>query len=368
MKLDKTIEITKPGRICLILLFLLINLLSLSRYSSEDEKTEINQALKEFKPFICKESLPYSRDRFNTTFIICIKDPSTCRDISTSFYINGFGRLRYGGGTIGTSKRYEEDLINIWLVLIKNYPEAVVLDFGSNIGAYTLASRTMGNFVIALDPDPENQALLYTSLVLNRMDGGIIQVRNAISDVYDVYYGKKGVSHGYMDLQEKNQKLVGDIQEKKNTWPIKSIQMSDIFNLVPEDNTFILKMDVQGFECRALTSYLKEENKIKFLPYILMETKEHCKKGSTTPCNWFTEFLPLLELSDYIPHVPYPITYEALKGDCYNDVLFVHKAAQPFPYLDPDLADADFRHTPDFPVPDSWSFFDEKTRKKFDIF
>ena len=38
------------------------------------------------------------------------------------------------------------------------------LDFGSNIGAYTLASRTMGNWVIALDPDPENQALLYRSL------------------------------------------------------------------------------------------------------------------------------------------------------------------------------------------------------------
>jgi hypothetical protein len=38
------------------------------------------------------------------------------------------------------------------------------LDFGSNIGAYTLASRKMGNKVIALDPDPENQALLYNSL------------------------------------------------------------------------------------------------------------------------------------------------------------------------------------------------------------
>ena len=30
--------------------------------------------------------------------------------------------------------------------------------------------------------------------------------------MYDVYYGKKGVSHGYMDLQEKTQKLIGDIQ------------------------------------------------------------------------------------------------------------------------------------------------------------
>ena len=35
---------------------------------------------------------------------------------------------------------------------------------GSNIGAYTLASRAMGNPVISVDMDPENHALLYNSL------------------------------------------------------------------------------------------------------------------------------------------------------------------------------------------------------------
>ena len=37
-------------------------------------------------------------------------------------------------------------------------------DIGSNIGAYTLASRAMGNPVISVDMDPHNHALLYNSL------------------------------------------------------------------------------------------------------------------------------------------------------------------------------------------------------------
>ena len=38
------------------------------------------------------------------------------------------------------------------------------LDLGSNIGPYTLASRAMGNNVISVDPNPENQVILYNSL------------------------------------------------------------------------------------------------------------------------------------------------------------------------------------------------------------
>ncbi len=38
------------------------------------------------------------------------------------------------------------------------------LDLGCNIGAYTLASRAMGNPVVAVDADPENHAVLFNSL------------------------------------------------------------------------------------------------------------------------------------------------------------------------------------------------------------
>ena len=38
---------------------------------------------------------------------------------------------------------------------------------------------------------------------------------------------------------------------------------------------------------------------------------------SRTPCEWVKEFLPLLESSGYIPHVPHPITFQVTHLSTY---------------------------------------------------
>ena len=48
--------------------------------------------------------------------------------------------------------------------LLCSKPNFYYADIGSNIGAYTLASRAMGNPVISVDMDQQNHALLYNSL------------------------------------------------------------------------------------------------------------------------------------------------------------------------------------------------------------
>lgn len=75
-----------------------------------------------------------------------------------------------------------------------------------------------------------------------------------------------------------------------------------------------------------------------------MEVSMHCTEGGTSPCKatFKTEFLPLLEQSDYVPHVPWPITYQDVKDNCYFDVLFVHKDAKAFPYWDKNLSETSF--------------------------
>ena len=39
-----------------------------------------------------------------------------------------------------------------------------VSDLGSNIGVFTLASLSMGNKVISVDPSPQNHAILFNSV------------------------------------------------------------------------------------------------------------------------------------------------------------------------------------------------------------
>jgi len=248
-------------------------------------------------------------------------------------------------------------LINIWLVLLKNYPEAVVIDLGSNIGPYTLASRAMGNRVIAVDPNPENQALIYNSLVLNEFKdefkngGKTIQILNAVSDDYFEYHGAN--YDGTLMINATNNKegkinhSASPISYSKKDFTnntITSITLFDIFDLVTDRDTFIVKIDIQGFECKAFKNFLKLKTKPIFMPYIQMEVYMHCAQAAESPCKstFKTEFLPLLEESGYIPHVPWPITFQELKEICYFDVLFVHKEAKPFPYWDKHISKKSF--------------------------
>jgi len=332
-----------------------------SKFSNRAENLAVNfkeefllDMVNSFKAHSCKETLPYSRHQFNLTFVICIKDPERDQLISYWFHANQYLGINEGPD-FGSSQRYEEHLINIWLVLMKNYPDAVVIDLGSNIGPYTLASRAMGNEVIAVDPNPENQALMYNSLVLNEFKngGGTIQILNAVSDDYYEYHGAN-IDGTLMINSTKSDKNSSYINHSASPIPyskkdltnhtITSITLFDIFDLMPVKDTFIIKIDIQGFECKAFKNFLKMKDKPKSVPYIQMEVEMHCSKGSTSPCKstFKTEFLPLLEESGYIPHVPWPITFQELNDICYFDVLFVHKEAKPFPYWDKHLSKNSF--------------------------
>jgi len=213
----------------------------------------------------------------------------------------------------------------------------------------------MGNTVIAVDPNPENQALLYNSLALNEFKngGGTIQILNAVSDDYYEYHGAN-TDGTLMINSTKSDKNSSYINHSASPIPyskkdltnhtITSITLFDIFDLMPVKDTFIIKIDIQGFECKAFKNFLKMKDKPKSVPYIQMEVVMHCSKGSTSPCKstFKTEFLPLLEESGYIPHVPWPITFQELKDICYFDVLFVHKEAKPFPYWDKHISKKSF--------------------------
>jgi len=307
-----------------------------------------------FKAHSCKETLPYSRHQFNLTFVICIKDPERDQLISYWFHANQYLGINEGPD-FGSSQRYEEHLINIWLVLMKNYPDAVVIDLGSNIGPYTLASRAMGNTVIAVDPNPENQALLYNSLALNEFKngGGTIQILNAVSDDYFEYHGANKDGTLMINPSQSNDKgkninhsasPIAYSKKDLTNHTITSITLFDIFDLLPDKDIFIVKIDIQGFECKAFENFLKLKTKPRFLPYIQMEVSMHCSELYKSPCKstFKTEFLPLLEQSGYIPHVPWPTSYEDLKETCYFDVLFVHKDAKSFPYWDNNLSKKSF--------------------------
>jgi len=212
----------------------------------------------------------------------------------------------------------------------------------------------MGNTVIAVDPNPENHVLLYNSLLLNNLDNNYVQIMNAISDGYYTYQGANSVGMLMTNATKTGQE--GYVNYGASPIPyndkgqidftMTSITLFDIFDILPDRDTFIIKIDIQGFECKAFRKFLGLEKKPTFVPYILMETVMGCTSGDldASPCKatYKTEFLPLLENAGYIPHVPWPVSYQEIKDVCYFDVLFVHKDAKGFPYWDEHLSHKSF--------------------------
>jgi len=279
-----------------------------------------------------------------------MKNPFKDQEISAWFYYNQYVPINE---THGVNKRYEEHLINVWLVLLQNYPDAVVVDLGSNIGPFSLASRKMGNTVVSVDPNPENHVLLYNSLVLNNLDNDYVQIMNAISDGYYTYQGANSVGMLMTNATKTGQEGYVNYgaspipynNKKQIDYTVTSITLFDIFDIVPDRETFIIKIDIQGFECMVFEKFLGLEKKPKFLPYLMIETAFGCPSpNNASPCvaTYKTKFLPLLEKSGYIPHVPWPVSYQELKDICYFDVLFVHKDAKGFPYWDQHLSHRSF--------------------------
>lgn len=311
---------------CLATFMFTLSNLPRNRLLSTD-KSVLSDLLRQYSPYMCKQTIPYSTYKFNISFIVCFQDPKYDSMFASYFFLNGDEAIF--GSTYARGVRYEEEIVDDWLEALHNYPEAVVLDIGSNFGGYTLASRAMGNQVIAVDGQPKTHALLYNSLVLGGLDHGVTQVLNIVSNDHSRYKSHKGEING--DTWLFSQADSTD-QIEKNPSSVDSVTFLELLELVPEDKPVMVKIDVEGYECDALREFLKLREKPRFVPYILMEVYLHCKEDAKSTCasTFKTEFLPLLESSGYIPHIPQPITYEELKERCYSDIFFAHTSAKPF--------------------------------------
>ncbi|XP_023348536.1 uncharacterized protein LOC111717259, partial [Eurytemora carolleeae] len=52
--------------------------------------------------------------------------------------------------------------------------------------------------------------------------------------------------------------------------PVYPVTLQDILDIITTD-TVILKIDIEGHECRALIPYLTNKNKSQYIPYVMME-------------------------------------------------------------------------------------------------
>ena len=81
--------------------------------------------------------------------------------------------------------------------------------------------------------------------------------------------------------------------------PVLSTTLLNLLDFIAAD-TVVLKIDVEGYECKVLHPYLKKAHPHYFLPYILMEWK-HIAANRDSSCPDFQGFISSLYNSGYTP-------------------------------------------------------------------
>lgn len=245
------------------------------------------------------------------SYLMCIKPIHLDMFISGAFDKNGI---------------WEKDMVENVLLLTANYPNGTFLDIGANIGTFSVAVAAAKYRVVAVDPLISNLAYIKTSTTLNGVVENVRYFLNAVSDektmmyAWNRYPDNEGAM-AFLSKEEAAKKPNDTIVDKVESATLKEI----LANIDCE--TIIIKIDVEGFECKALGQFLKDPNEVHFVPYILMEW-ELLKNNFNGNCPDVKDLLESFKTSGYSPHHPHDLMPIRVEDHlAWMDVLWVHRTA-----------------------------------------
>jgi len=239
---------------------------------------------------------------------------------------------------------YEKKAWETWLSehlvqAMVNYPEAIMLDIGSNIGPHSLTVAAMEREVVVLDAVFYNLALILQSH-LRTGKGKVRILYNSISNVQgEQLYPYLEARHRHMagatylvSRDALDSARVAD-DGIRYTWeevigpPAVSVTTADVFATI-EAKVVIIKIDVEGHECKALTKEVLDQSLGKFVPYIFMEWA-NLRLNRHHTCDEYSAFLNSFTSSGYLPHTPGTLVPVSLDSHTdWFDVVWIHEKAK----------------------------------------
>jgi len=216
---------------------------------------------------------------------------------------------------------------------ISLYPKAAYLDIGSNVGPHVCLAAKLTASVYAVDPSKENLAMLSTSLLLEGTSSHAVFINNIVSDENTELFAfqQDPVNTGGTNFLKK-EALKGrmNFANESSMGSLRSVTFQQILDFIPEEN-IILKIDVEGSECKVLNEFLHKEKKQKFIPFILMEWRS-VQRNWEGLCHDLRSFIQGFQKAGYSPFtVGFLSSVKQIsESDLKNhiDVLWIHKNAK----------------------------------------
>ncbi|XP_023330591.1 uncharacterized protein LOC111702989 [Eurytemora carolleeae] len=180
---------------------------------------------------------------------MCIKGLDVDSVISGYIYYEGY---------------WERDMLQLMLKILQAYPNATLLDVGSNIGMFSVTAAAANYSVVAVDPFKTNLAYIRLSTVLHGSQDNVRYIPHTIRVIHIILEYLQGATP-FVTADVARTKPSEEIGEG-----VESITFNELLDVVHTD-TVIVKMDIQGAECKALIPFLQKKIKTKYIPYIIME-------------------------------------------------------------------------------------------------
>jgi len=160
--------------------------------------------------------------------------------------------------------------VNAILKAMTVYPDATFLDCGSNIGMMSTVVAAMGRKVVSVDPLVQHLSYLRRSLELLDNQDNVRIFNNAVSNAHGLLYPYTMDPHNQAAIKMYTEEEIKINNFKPNGPPVKVVTVMDLLATI-HTKTVILKVDVESFECRAVTSDVAHGASGHYIPFIIME-------------------------------------------------------------------------------------------------
>lgn len=173
--------------------------------------------------------------------------------------------------------------------------DRLVVDLGGNIGFHTCHAALLGHPVLVLEMDATNAALLRQNLAMNKIVPLVTVVEAAASDVTRTTIVDTAVHPGSPATHSLGsaQDMPWSTLTERRT--VTMVRVADELEARGIDEVFLLKIDVEGHELKALQGFNPSAFKVQ---YIAMEFFPKLLKASGTDP---VELLHYLLAQGYVP-------------------------------------------------------------------
>jgi len=259
----------------------------------------------------------------------CVRTATMYKGTKTKICIKSLAVDKFVSGAILTHGAWEKNIVNLVLKGMDMYPAAVFLDIGANIGMYTVLVAAARREAVAVDAMLENLAYINQSLSLAGTSDYVRLLGNPVSDRVETLYPVTDNADNQGGTRLVPAHLLG--QGTTAVGPaVSTTTLHDVLKYV-NSGTVIVKMDVEGFECKVLHPYLLHHHQSSsvFLPYIILEWM-HIKVNLDSNCPDLMGLVELLYSSGYEAYDLYKekkIDREKTDWKSFTDILWAHTEA-----------------------------------------